>query len=315
MSLASLTDEEASFCKEMRALKAAAPRNLVHPGLLFNLSLRGPKLDDTVQAPHSPRPPPLDTRSNLLEKEVSYRITEGLPAGESFHSQVWLAKPVGFESDSNPCLVFKFIVASLPKEYYRTFQQAVDSQLEPFEQLWFLHGSFLPWIYGLHDVLCSMSYSCSFPIAPGNDALERTWQAIRHGSIREPECLQVRKHKFKNAYRNLNIAHKAHITHGDTRLDNLLYDDTLHTPSLRLVFIDWRNDSKVDLRGEVMTFFHIDRDICLLYDIFLEAQPEDDDSDDAYCDFIKKTYKDAEMGERLKHLNVKGQLSDDFLTS
>ena len=43
-----------------------------------------------------------------------------------------------------------------------------------------------------------------------------------------------------------------------------------------------------------MTFFHIDRDICLLYDIFPEAQPEDDDSDDAYCDFIKKTYKDEE---------------------
>ncbi|KAK7062547.1 hypothetical protein VNI00_000035 [Paramarasmius palmivorus] len=301
----------------MRVLKAAAPRNPIHPGLVFSLSLRRPKFDDITQAPHSPRPLPLDPCSVLLEKEVSYRITEGLQAGESFHSQVWLAKPVGLKSDSDTCLVFKFIVAShliqrdeVPKEDYRTFQQVVDSQLEPFEQLWFLQGSFLPWFYGLHDV--TMPWK-----EPGKlFVMEYIPKTFR--SIVEPECkLNVDEcvSVFRNAYRNLSIAHKARITHGDIRLDNLLYDDTLHTPSPRLVFIDWRNDAKGDLRGdEVMTLFHTNRDIRRLFKIFLEAQPEDD-GEEAYFDFIKKTYGDEEMGERLKHLFVAGQLPDGFLTS
>ncbi|KAK7062548.1 hypothetical protein VNI00_000036 [Paramarasmius palmivorus] len=317
MPLNSLTDEEASFCKGMRVLKAAAPRNPIHPGYVFNLSLRSPKFDNTIQAPHSPRPLPLDPCSDLLEKEVSYRITEGLQAGESFHSQVWLAKPVGFESDSDPCLVFKFIVAShliqrdeVPKEDYRTFQQVVDSQVEPFEQLWFLQGSFLPWFYGLHDV--------TMPWKETGKLFVMEYIPTTFRSIVEPERKLNVDDCFKNAYKNLGIAHKARITHGDIHLDNLLYDDTPHTSTPRLVFIDWRNDAKVDLRGEVMTFFHINRDICFLFDVFLKIQDDedgDDDSDSSYIKFIKKTYKDEEIGERLEYLHVAGQLPDDFLTS
>ena len=147
-----------AFCDEMRALKMAALHNLLVPGLSFSLVLDSPAnaIDSTQAKGYSPRPLPLHSR--LTGRKISYQNFQAIQEGKDYRSQVWLAKPADLESST--CLVFKFIVAShlpqqdeVPEENYRSLEQVVTNQLEPFEKLYFLQGSYLPWFFGVHEVV------------------------------------------------------------------------------------------------------------------------------------------------------------------
>ena len=124
--------------------------------------------------------------------------------------------------------------------------------------------------------------------------------------------------QFKNALNVLDIAHKESITHGDIRLDNLLFDTVGYSnadphPGPRLVFIDWRNENKDDVRGsDIMTSLLMKKDIRDLYRAFAEAlynfntSISDDLRVFGYRDFIRRLYRDPDIGERLSALRVAG---------
>ncbi|KAK7054871.1 hypothetical protein VNI00_003334 [Paramarasmius palmivorus] len=316
-----LDEQEVAFCDEMRTFQDAASDNPLVPGLLFSLSLDSPTLDSHVQA-YSPRPLPLQHRHT--GRTVSFQIVHAIQEGEDYHSQVWLAKPVELKSDA--CLVFKFIVAShlpqkdeVPEEDYRSLDQVVANQLEPFERLSFFQGSYLPWFYGVHEV-----------IMPWNERgrlFVMEYIPAKFESGFRGMDLEGYVRLFKTAMNVLDTAHKACITHGDIRLDNLLFDNADHSngshPGPRLVLIDWRNENKGDVRGsDLMTPFTIKKDIYDLYNAFADALYDLNASISHdlwlfnYRDFARRLYKDADIGERLNALRVAGpKLPDGFLES
>ncbi|KAK7060931.1 hypothetical protein VNI00_000664 [Paramarasmius palmivorus] len=316
-------DEQAiRFCKEMRALKAAAPKRPIAPGALFHLVLNRPELNARMET-YSPRPLPL--HPDLPGTKTSYEIVEALQAGESYHSQVWLAKPLGPHSDSDTLLVFKFIVAShlpqqdeVPRASYRSLEQVATNQHEPFEKLWFLQGSFLPWFYGVHEVTTPWG-------EPGKlfvmEYIPTTFRAFTESESQAKMSVEAYANLFKKTLRILDIAHEASITHGDISLDNLLVDTTTSTPTFddpgsipRLVFIDWRNEAKDDPRGaEAMTYFFIERDIRLLFRIFVGALAIEARQEEDYMNFIKRMYKDDEVSQRLIEMTVLGGQPEVYL--
>ncbi|KAK7022931.1 hypothetical protein VNI00_016821 [Paramarasmius palmivorus] len=311
-----------AFCDsdKVRDLKYAAFNNPLVPGLLFSLALGSPTVDPHVQA-YSPRPLPLQPHAGI----VSYHITHAIQEGEDYHSQVWLAKAVGLKSDA--CLVFKFIVAShlpqedeIPEENYRSLEQVVANQLEPFEKLWFLQGSYLPWFYGVHEVIMPWNERGKlFVMEYIPTKFESGFRGIDlEGYVR----------LFKKAMNVLDTAHKVCITHGDIRLDNLLFDDAGYSnddphPGPRLVLIDWRNQNKDDVRGsDLMTPFFIEKDIFDLYRAFADALYDFNASNSydlwlfSHRDFVRRLYKDADIGERLSTMRVAApKLPDGFLDS
>ncbi|KAK7022932.1 hypothetical protein VNI00_016822 [Paramarasmius palmivorus] len=128
---------------------------------------------------------------------------------------------------------------------------------------------------------------------------------------------------FKTAMNVLDTAHKACITHGDIRLDNLLFDNANDDHlGPRLVLIDWRNENKDDVRGsDLMTTFTIKKDIYDLYNAFADALYDFNASISCdlwlftYRDFARKLYKDADVGERLRASKVAGPtLPEGFLS-
>ncbi|KAK7039100.1 hypothetical protein VNI00_010276 [Paramarasmius palmivorus] len=188
--------------------------------------------------------------------ETTFTLSKQLQNGENRFSEVWLAQvPTVSSAMTSVTVVLKFFIPSklpLPTtesvdlKLYRTPQELVGCQYEAYMKLEEYQGKDIPYCFG--------KFRVNLPWDEESDVLVLEYIPRKFSDIiLDDDCAAFKRLEdpevyfalFMSTLKFIETAHRLVIYHLDIAERNALFDEI----NIRVVFIDWHNDVKVDFSG------------------------------------------------------------------